>query len=469
MNPPQIDDKFKFVPLTLRRACVGLQGNLDPHEVARRVSDNTLHILRVYRTELMDSPARYAVDYHLGAVYNLLTGTRIHGCLTSKKYVQVRINLRSWRLHVLLMESKLGRVLDTDNGKEVVDHWNGVKDDNRGCNLRVVSSRDNTRANVKMRQSETADERYQRLKLSVTKQNNELLKALPPPRIPTLATIIASPNKFPTLWANGKEHALPNVRLYADLEECTIVRVNSRFNVKVTVSRGYANEDGYLAFRIGTGTKLVHRLMMQSFLRRDLLTSEQIDHTGDNKFDNRLAHLKIVDRVENIRRAQYKISTEERRTKAEAHSISVKRHNKDGSFTIFRSMGEAGASVGVIAGSIKTALDKKAFCAGFRWYDCNESLALLPYDEELRRYKEFLRSRRSAAATGGGVMVSRMNSDGSSTLFPTVSKAAKTTAMTDKQFGKAIDKGKNVDGFIWKKMYRIGEATDRKRKRAPDS
>lgn len=63
-----------------------------------------------------------------------MVGSKSHG------YYQVRINRKMFRAHRICWAIHTG----SDPGDMQIDHVNGIRDDNRACNLRLATNRQNT-------------------------------------------------------------------------------------------------------------------------------------------------------------------------------------------------------------------------------------------------------------------------------------------------------------------------------------
>ena len=67
-----------------------------------------------------------------------------------------------------------------------------------------------------------------------------------------------------------------------------------------TLLAQYRRPDGYLTVKIGTKTKLVHRLVAAAYLGN--VDGLQVDHMDGDRSNNSVDNLQIVSRAENLRR-----------------------------------------------------------------------------------------------------------------------------------------------------------------------
>lgn len=72
---------------------------------------------------------------------------------------------------------------------------------------------------------------------------------------------------------------------------------------KIHVKRFNGIEYAYInkKYKGKTTTYLLHRMLMETFLKRKLDKSEKIDHINGNTLDNRLKNLRICSHTENMR------------------------------------------------------------------------------------------------------------------------------------------------------------------------
>lgn len=89
----------------------------------------------------------YSVDYN-GNIYshkksgNKLLSPYLHKARKGKLYVGIRVGKRTYLVHRLIMAAKVGRMLYSS---EHVNHKNGNTQDNRMCNLEVVTHQQNVK------------------------------------------------------------------------------------------------------------------------------------------------------------------------------------------------------------------------------------------------------------------------------------------------------------------------------------
>lgn len=95
----------------------------------------------------INEPIVYSVDY-IGNVYSHKpSGVQqlskyVHKARGRKKYEGVRAGSRTYLVHRLMMAAKLGRLLKSS---EQVNHINADTQDNRLCNLEIVSHKQNVK------------------------------------------------------------------------------------------------------------------------------------------------------------------------------------------------------------------------------------------------------------------------------------------------------------------------------------
>ena len=71
------------------------------------------------------------------------------GSINSKGYIKFKINSKSFSIHRIVYKA-FNPDWDMDDPKQQIDHINRVRDDNRICNLRIVSNAENQQ-NQKMK------------------------------------------------------------------------------------------------------------------------------------------------------------------------------------------------------------------------------------------------------------------------------------------------------------------------------
>lgn len=84
-----------------------------------------------------EADARYRYDPETGFIHSKKTGRRL-GCRTPDGYIAITHKRRYIRAHRLAWLLATG-----DWPEEIIDHINGVRDDNRLCNLRPATMKQN--------------------------------------------------------------------------------------------------------------------------------------------------------------------------------------------------------------------------------------------------------------------------------------------------------------------------------------
>jgi hypothetical protein len=97
----------------------------------------------------------YAVD-KVGNIYDAVKGTLRNPWKTPSGYLNVELVKdgirKKFGVHRLVAEAFIGEI-----GKGMqIDHKNGVRDDNRACNLRIVTTKENARNPITMRRKRKA-------------------------------------------------------------------------------------------------------------------------------------------------------------------------------------------------------------------------------------------------------------------------------------------------------------------------
>ena len=82
----------------------------------------------------------YLIDEY-GNIYSEISGKILSQYKESRGYMTIKIDGKNYHIHRLMAATYLGHV--GGGYRVVVDHVNGVKDDNRLENLQIISNRDN--------------------------------------------------------------------------------------------------------------------------------------------------------------------------------------------------------------------------------------------------------------------------------------------------------------------------------------
>jgi len=416
----------------------------------------------------------YFVNYESGEIFN---SRRV--VLSGHKNGQNRFKLTIFHLgkriqgvyHKFLCESFLGRKLEKD---ETVDHINGDPTDNRISNLRIESRAQNVRL-FHLRKKKD----WKPSATSTIAAFTKLLHTLEAIHPPTLEYIRSHPERYFTLWADGKQR--PDYM--ADVNLGVIVTVkqhNPKIPSKITVSRGSADKDGYLKFGVFVGDSRipgekiikkvfrVSRLIIQSFYQRDIAPGNQADHKnigrfhGDdlwkNRMDNRIENLQEKSERENLQLAKSRISEDDRHlSKMYNRNTPVKRHNHDGTYTFYLSAQEAARKNNLKPSTLYYSTASNSFHRGFFWSVGDLQLARLPHEVELKLYKESIAlkmrqkfSKRPKVTRGKSKTVRQIDEKGNTVKeFSSIAEAAKESSLHHKTFSKNVRAGKRVGGNIY--------------------
>jgi hypothetical protein len=369
---------------------------------------------------------------------------------TKKRYNTVGLmtvdGIKSFFVHILVAETFIPKI----EGKPIVDHINGIRDDNRVENLRWVDSKENSKNRV-FPNNKGGRSLRRVMQFSATGEHIRTFTS-----IKEAGTILGVADSYISKWCRGQKSQAGLILSY---EDEVLSRPSDEIWKKITLddtiynvsSLGFIKTDGGMIIRgsKNSGYLLyngisVHRLIALAFIPNPE-GKPYVNHIDGKKANNDVRNLEWATPSQNVSHA-HRTGLIKKNTKMGKRVIS----DKDGIETIYKSITRASLETGVHTYQISKACNEKGLTSnGIKWRFADpqdETYELSESEDEDESEKEPQRRTRSYR-----VKKVISTKDGIDKIYNSIVEASRETGVSSPHIIR-VCKGQRLTagGFKWR-------------------